>query len=100
MIHLQQTTLDASHHWPFTEEYNRRGSVDIEKTLAAIRYSHEHHHEQPVAEVLAPVNRNWLIGEIIPGSTKTESKLLEELAESAAYLRRFVPEGGIEWAIA
>ena len=44
---------------------------------------------------LAPVDRNWLVAEIIPGSTKTESKLLAELTESAAYLRGYVPEGGL-----
>lgn len=95
VIHLQQTTPEASHHWPFTEEYNRRGHVDIEKALEAIRYSHVHHSEQPHAAVLPPVKQHWLIGEIIPGSTKTESVLLSELTESAAYLRRFIPEGGM-----
>lgn len=99
VIHLQQTTPDASHHWAFTEEYNRRGHVDMEKVLEAIRYSHEHHHEQPFASVLPPVERNWLVGEIIPGSTKEESKLLAELTESARFLRQFVPEGGLHWTI-
>jgi len=63
--------------------------------LEAIRYSHVHHSEQPHAAVLPPVKQHWLIGEIIPGSTKTESVLLSELTESAAYLRRFIPEGGM-----
>ncbi len=97
VIHLQQTTPDASHHWPFTREYNDRGHVDVDRTLEAIRYAHTHHHEQPFASVLEPVERHWLVAEIIPGSTKTERALLSELTESAAYLRRFVPEGGLRW---
>jgi hypothetical protein len=98
IIHLQQTTPDASHHWAFTPEYNRRGHVDIERALEAICYSHEHHHEQPFASFLKPVERNWLVAEIIPGSTKTETKLLSELMESARFLRRFIPEGGLNWS--
>lgn len=97
VIHLQQTTRDASHHWPFTEEYNVRGDVKMEAVLDAIQFAHEHHSEQPFARYIEPVTTNWLVGEIIPGSTKTEEKLLAELKESSAYLRRYVPEGGLVW---
>lgn len=99
VIHLQQTTPDASHHWAFTEEHNRRGCVEMEKVLDAIRYAHAHHTEQPFAAHLAPVKRHYLVAEIIPGSTKTEQRLLAELTESAAYLRRYVPEGGLTLAV-
>jgi hypothetical protein len=95
VIHLQQTTPDASHHWAFTKEYNERGHVDLEKALDAIRYSHEHHHEQPYAGFMKPVEEHWLVAEIIPGSTKTETKLLQELTESAEFFRTFIPEGGL-----
>jgi D-erythrulose 1-phosphate 3-epimerase len=95
VIHLQQTTPDASHHWAFTQAYNEKGHVQMEKVLEAIRYAHAHHAEQPFAQHVGPVEKHWLVGEIIPGSTKTEKKLLEELTESAAYLRRYVPEGGL-----
>ncbi len=97
VIHLQQTTRDASHHWPFTEEYNERGDIRMAAVLDAIRYAHEHHEEQTFASILAPVSTNWLVAEIIPGSTKTEEKLLRELKESSRYLRQYVPEGGIDW---
>ncbi len=97
VIHLQQTTPDASHHWPFTPDYNAKGHVDIDKTLEAIRYSHEHHDEQPHAAVLPPVSTNWLVAEIIPGSTKHEKVLLTELTESSKYLRKWIPEGGVDW---
>ena len=98
IIHLQQTTPDASHHWPFTPEYNARGHVQMDRVLDAIRWSHEHFGDQPVARVLKPVERTYLIAEIIPGSTKPEQALLEELAESCRYLRQFVPEGGLTFA--
>jgi sugar phosphate isomerase/epimerase len=95
VIHLQQTTPDASHHWPFTEDFNKRGHVDMEKTLDAIRYAHAHHDEQPFAAHIKPIEKHWLVAEIIPGSTKTEDKLLQELTESAAFFRKFIPEGGL-----
>jgi len=99
IVHLQQTTQDASHHWPFTQEYNRRGHVKIEKVLEAIRYSHEHARQSPIARYLEPVEKTVLVAEIIPGSTKTETRLLEELKITAEYLRQFVPEGGIRFTV-
>lgn len=98
VIHLQQTTRDASHHWAFTEHYNRRGEVKMERVLEAIRHSHAYHHEQPFADILAPVATNWLVAEIIPGSTKTEDRLLAELTESSRFLRQYVPDGGLDWS--
>ncbi|MCC6444918.1 MAG: TIM barrel protein [Armatimonadetes bacterium] len=99
IVHLQQTTPDASHHWPFTEEYNKRGHVQMEKVLEAIRYSHAHAHESPVAAYLKPVDRTILVAEIIPGSTKAEDKLLEELKITSQFLRKFVPEGGLRFSV-
>lgn len=94
VIHLQQTTPDGSHHWAFTEDYNEQGHVDVQKVLDALTASHRAAEDSPVREHLQPADRCWLVAEIIPGSTKHEDKLLEELALSAAYLKRFVPEGG------
>lgn len=99
LVHLQQTTQDASHHWPFTPELNQRGHVDVQAVLDALQWSHEHAAENPLAEVLTPCDTCILVGEWIPGSTKTEQKLLDELAESARYLRRYVPEGGLNLSV-
>jgi sugar phosphate isomerase/epimerase len=96
IVHLQQTTPDGSHHWPFTAEYEARGHVRIDAVIDALRESHAARRESPLATVLPPVERTILIAEIIPGSTKTEEKLLEELRETAQFLRQFVPEGGLE----
>jgi sugar phosphate isomerase/epimerase len=99
IIHLQQTTPDASHHWPFAEEYNQRGRIDIPAFLDAVEQSHREYENNPVSEHLPPVERTFLIAEIIPGSTKTEEKLLAELTESAEYLKQFVPEDGLELTV-
>ncbi len=99
ILHLQQTTPDASHHWPFTPEFNRRGNVRIPLLLEALEWSHRHAHESPLAGILEPCDTCILIGEWIPGSTKTEENLLEELRVSASYLREFIPEGGLTLTI-
>jgi sugar phosphate isomerase/epimerase len=39
IIHLQQTVLNKSNHWPFTEEYNNVGIIHGEKVLAALEKS-------------------------------------------------------------
>ena len=97
IIHLQQTTPDASHHWAFTPEYNDVGHIEMDEVMAALRYSHEHCGEQPWAEHVAPAERAYLVAEIIPGSTKTEAVLLAELGESAEFLKKWVPEDGVVW---
>src|SRR5207249_2421919 len=99
IIHLQQTTPDASHHWPFTPAYNERGHVRIDAVLEALRESLRSAAQSPETQPVSPVDRVYLIAEIIPGSTKTEKALLAELAESARYLRQFVPEGGLELTV-
>jgi hypothetical protein len=96
IIHLQQTTPDASHHWPFTAAYNERGHIRIDAVLDAIRASHRTAAESPAGLPVPPVQQTFLIAEIIPGSTKTETALLAELKESCQYLRQFVPEGGLD----
>jgi sugar phosphate isomerase/epimerase len=99
VIHLQQTTPDASHHWPFTDAYNERGHIRIPNVRAALEESHRAAADSPIADALQPTDRCWLVAEIIPGSTKNETLLLEELTISAEYLKQFVPEGGIEMTV-
>ncbi len=97
LIHLQQTTPDASHHWPFTPAFNERGHIRIEAVLEALRESHVQYATSPLAGLLPAASTAILVVEIIPGSTKTEAQLLDELRQSAAYLRQYVPEGGLSW---
>jgi hypothetical protein len=95
VIHLQQTTSSASAHWPFTPEYNAQGHVDVESALQAVEEGHHRFDRSPLAKYMSPVERNLLIVEVIPASTTTEEQLLDGLAQSARYLRQFVPEGGL-----
>jgi len=95
VVHLQQTTPDASHHWPFTPEFNERGHVRVERVLDALREGYESVDSNSLADVLTPVEQQVLVAEIIPGSTRTESQVLSDLALTREYLREFIPVGGI-----
>ena len=95
VIHIQQTTRDASHHWPFTAKYNAKGHIRMDRFLGALQESFRRAGRSPVARRLATVGEVILVAEIIPGSTKTEAALLAELKATARYLRRFVPAGGL-----
>jgi sugar phosphate isomerase/epimerase len=96
IIHLQQTTPDASHHWPFTAAYNERGHIRIDAVLDALRAAHRAAAEYPDRQPVPPVDQVYLVAEIIPGSTKTEQALLAELKGSCQYLRQFIHEGGLD----
>lgn len=95
IIHLQQTTPDASNHWPFTKEYNEKGHVKMEEVLSAIKYSFDHYKKSPVSHYLKPVEKIILMVEVIPSSLKTEEEVIRELKETEEYLRNYIPKGGI-----
>ncbi len=99
IIHLQQTTPDGSHHWAFTEEYNQRGHIEMEPLIEAIQTGHEHWLDSPVSEHMQAVDRSFLIAEIIPGSTKNETALLDELRISSDYLKQWLPDGKLRLTV-
>ena len=39
VIHLQQTIMHKSNHWPFTEEYNAQGIIHADKVIDALKRS-------------------------------------------------------------
>jgi len=96
IIHVQQTTVNASHHWPFTEQYNKIGHVSIKEIIEAIKYSHNTYLTNPVSKYLGPVEKIYLIAEIIPGSTETEETLINGLKTTAEHFKKYIPEKGLE----
>ncbi|MEI6511716.1 MAG: TIM barrel protein [bacterium] len=98
VIHVQQTVPDASHHWPFLPKYNEKGCVNIPDLIDAIKLAHREHDQRPFS-FMQPVSMNYLVLEVIPGSTKRDDVLLSELKESARYLRQFIPEGGLTFEV-
>ena len=39
--------------------------------------------------------KNILILEYLPSTTETEDEIIQNIGESARYLRRYIPKGGI-----
>lgn len=96
VIHLQQTTPNSSNHWPFTNEYNKIGHVNIDDVIESIVYSHKNFSKNILSKVLKRVKKTILMAEIIPSSTQAEKSLLNDLKETHHYLRKFIPEGGLK----
>jgi len=94
-IHIQQTRRTSSAHWPFTEKYNAMGDIEVEHIIEALRWSHEHCTELRWSRYLKPVEKNILILEYLPSTTETEDEIIQNIGESARYLRRYIPKGGI-----
>lgn len=55
VVHLQQTTQLKSHHWPFTEKYNKKGIIDPKKVLEAL-YSTNLSEVNLIFEIFFPIN--------------------------------------------
>ncbi len=81
IVHVHQTEQGHSRHWPFTEAYNGRGIIDPERVLRCL--SDAGAKDVLIAFEIAHRER-----------FEEEPKVIPELAESAAYWRKFLPEDG------
>lgn len=92
IIHLQQSDGKSSPHWPFSAEYNARGAVRGEEFFRDLRASYAQPDEvdlPPKCEEIALTLEPFL------GTAGNAYDLLDELSESVAYWRRFVPHDGM-----
>jgi len=78
VIHIQQTDGKMSHHWPFTDEYNREGIIQPGKVLKAIEKSGS--------------QRNYLTFEIFHSLGQTEEMVIDDIKRSIDYWRKWVTE--------
>lgn len=72
-VQLQQTTVDADHHWPFIEAHNQEGRVDAIRVLNAL--------DEADATCVT------LLLEIIPPSEQADDAVRSELRESVQHWR-------------
>lgn len=81
IVHLQQTELGHSRHWPFTPEYNEMGIIEPRRVLDTLACTG--------AEEL------WLGFEISHRERyEVEPQVIPDLVASAEYWRRFLPVDG------
>ena len=79
VIHIQQTELHRSHHWPFITEYNEKGIIHPEKVLEYMER--------------ANVKEASLIFEISHREHRdTDNRIIEDLRASVEYWRPYVKD--------
>jgi D-erythrulose 1-phosphate 3-epimerase len=79
IVHLQQSDLNNSRHWPFVPEYNHQGVVDPQKVLQAI--------EESGAKDM------YLHFEILHReSFELENRVISDLKGSVEYWRKYLKE--------
>ena len=77
IIHLQQTQLNKSNHWPFTKEYNAVGIIDAQKVLDTARSVGC---EDALFALEISHREHW----------DTEYLVIPDLKESVAYWRQYI----------
>ncbi|MCS7112005.1 MAG: TIM barrel protein [Ignisphaera sp.] len=75
-VHIQQTDGKGDRHWPFTEEYNKIGIINVEKLLEAID-------DSGAKEV-------YIMLEYIPPFEAPDEEVLRNLEESVRYLKQYI----------
>lgn len=92
IIHLQQTNGSASSHLPFTEDYNRTGTIAPDKLIAALQDAYA---KWEAAGQAAPCRDIYLTFEIFSGKSDYSRDIINRLRESVEYWREWIPEDGV-----
>jgi sugar phosphate isomerase/epimerase len=92
IIHLQQTDGLSSAHKSFAEENNRRGIIQADKVLKAIAVAYS---QSPEPGMPSPCEDIYLTLELFSETADLPVDILDRLAESVSYWRRYVPKDGL-----
>ncbi|MGI6704778.1 MAG: sugar phosphate isomerase/epimerase family protein [Clostridia bacterium] len=79
IIHLQQTVLHKSNHWPFTDEYNRQGIIHPEPVITALKKSGA---QEALLLFEISHREHW----------DTDFRVVDDLKASVEYWRPYVTE--------
>ncbi len=79
VIHLQQTNKKASQHWPFTDEYNRKGVIRGEDVVQAIE-------ESGVKEIFCVFEINH------KAFYPIEEQVIDDIRKSVDYWRKYIKD--------
>lgn len=94
IVHLQQVTGDTSSHEPFTVETNRRGRIHPLRVLEAIAACYADTVRWAGLALPERCRSVYLTLEIFAGAGVAPHQLLDQIRESVAYWRRWIPEDG------
>lgn len=92
IVHLQQTDGKSSPHWPFSEKYNELGIASGKRLIESLATAFE---KPEVPGMPETVDEVVLTLEPFVGTAANPYKAVEEIAESVAYWREFVPRDGM-----
>lgn len=92
IIHLQQTDGRSSSHQPFTEDRNRAGIIHADRVLKAIAKAYA---REPLPGLPPQCEAIYLTLEVFSPTAALPAAILEDLAESVAYWRRYIPRDGL-----
>ncbi len=92
IVHLQQTDGKSSPHWPFTEKYNKIGIASGERLIESLAAAFAAP-ERP--GLPRPVDAVALTLEPFVGTAANPYAAVEDIADSVAYWRRFLPRDGM-----
>lgn len=92
IVHLQQSDGKSSPHWPFSAEFNRRGVVQAENVLCALIESYAQPDDAQMPPKCAEI---VLTFEPFISTAGSVYDLIDDMKESVAYWRRWIPEDGM-----
>ena len=92
IVHLQQSDGKSSPHWPFSMEFNEKGVVNAPDVLRALAASFEQADDPAMPPKCGEV---VLTFEPFISTAGCTADLLDDMKESVAYWRRWVPEDGM-----
>ena len=92
IVHLQQTDGKSSPHWPFTGKFNKIGIASGERLIESLAAAFAAP-ERP--GLPRPVDAVALTLEPFVGTAANPYAAVEDIADSVAYWRRFLPRDGM-----
>lgn len=93
IIHLQQSDGKASPHWPFSEEFNRKGIIRGDEVMLSIAGAYSKEAEEGMPPLCEEI---ILTLEPFIGTAGNNYDAIEEIRQSAEYWRKYVPEDGMK----
>ncbi len=92
IVHLQQNDGKSSPHWPFDSEHNAKGIIEGEKVIRSLGVAFAREQEADMPPLCEEV---VLTLEPFIGTAGNNYLLLEEIAESVTYWRKYIPRDGM-----
>ena len=92
IVHLQQSDGKSSPHWPFSDEFNRRGVVKGEEVLRALAESYTQADDPEMPPKCSGIVLTFEPFISTAGSTYD---LIDDMRQSVAYWRQWIPEDGM-----